>query len=274
MVQAHVEMHVGSARQDCPVDARTIVVLVEAHSASTPHFDEGRIDTPITRSERNTPRFAGTQGHSHCNVKKHISLWWGQDWRPHHKVREKRTTLCRAQGGVPIAMSKRSAILSYWRQDWRPHHKVREKRTTLCWHRWASPLQCQKEAHFTLLMAGLTPPSQGQRETHHALLSTGGRPHCNVKKEHIPPWWRQGWRPLRCQKTIPAGSASARTLPPNPSLRFWMDCLFIVCSINVMSAWSTACDTAPFYVAKCTLEPSPRTQACVFKWIVCVKCAA
>ena len=195
MVQAHVEMHVGSARQDCPVDARTIVVLVEAHSASTPHFDEGRIDTPITRSERNTPRFAGTQGHSHCNVKKHISLWWGQDWRPHHKVREKRTTLCRAQGGVPIAMSKRSAILSYWRQDWRPHHKVREKRTTLCWHRWASPLQCKKKAQFYLIEGRIDVPITRSERNAPRFAGTGGRPHCNVKKKRTSPYWWQDWRP-------------------------------------------------------------------------------
>ena len=232
--------------------------------------------TPPSQSQRKTHHtLQSAGGRPHCYVKKkrNFILLKAGLTSPSQGQRETHHALL-AQVGVPIAMSKRSALHPIDGRIDAPITRSERNAPRFAEHRGASPLQCQKEAHFTILMAGLTPPSQGQRETHHALLSTGGRPHCNVKKEHIPPWWRQGWRPLRCQKTIPAGSASARTLPPNPSLRFWMDCLFIVCSINVMSAWSTACDTAPFYVAKCTLEPSPRTQACVFKWIVCVKCAA
>ena len=149
---------------------------------------EGRIDVPITRSERNAPRFAGTGGRPHCNVKKkrNFILLKAGLTSPSQGQRETHHALL-AQVGVPIAMSKRSALHPIDGRIDAPITRSERNAPRFAEHRGASPLQCQKEAHFTILMAGLTPPSQGQRETHHALLSTGGRPHCNVKKEHIPP---------------------------------------------------------------------------------------
>ena len=127
---------------------------------------EGRIDVPITRSERNAPRFAGTGGRPHCNVKKkrNFILLKAGLTSPSQGQRETHHALL-AQVGVPIAMSKRSALHPIDGRIDAPITRSERNAPRFAEHRRASPLQCKKRTHPTLMKAGLTSPSLSKNDS-------------------------------------------------------------------------------------------------------------